>query len=246
MKGPAASRSARDLRLSVIMPVRNEARALIRQKDALRPLLQKGHEVIVVDGESEDESLAIARSFATAVLESPPGRACQMNAGARHATGDILLFLHADVMLPTGVPGDWLPPLAADPVSLWGFFPVRLAPPGRLYRLIAFGINLRARLTHVVSGDQGLWVRRDGFERVGGYAPLPLMEDIELSKRLRKMAPPCPALSPVSVSARRWDQGHPVRLVLRMWALRVAYACGVHPRHLVARYDPGYPREGGS
>lgn len=231
------------LRLSIIMPVRNEAHALVRQESTLLGLRNQGAEVIVVDGGSQDASVRIARRMATSVLRSPPGRARQMNAGARVATGDILVFLHADVLLPPGDIVDWLPTQHLGNLPVWGFFPVRLDSPEWLYRLIAAGINVRARAAGIVSGDQALWVRRDCFETVGGFSDIPLMEDIEFARRLNKRCPPAAARVPVCVSARRWKRGHPVRLVLRMWALRVAYAFGVPPRHLVGHYDRSYPRE---
>ncbi|MHB1544202.1 MAG: TIGR04283 family arsenosugar biosynthesis glycosyltransferase [Gammaproteobacteria bacterium] len=231
------------LRLSIIIPVRNEAHALAIQESTLLALRNRGHEVIVVDGGSLDRSVEIARRFATHVLVTPPGRARQMNAGADVASGAILLFLHADVLLPSGDFTDWLPSPESGGAPIWGCFPVRLDSPKRLYRLIAAGINVRAHATGVVSGDQALWVRRDCFERMGGFAEILLMEDIELSKRLRKQGPPVSCRSPVTVSARRWKQGHPIRLVIRMWILRIAYACGVPPQYLVGFYDRSYPRD---
>ena len=230
-------------RLSIIMPVRNEERALAIQETALAPLCRLGHEVIVVDGGSRDESIQVASRFATRVVMSRPGRAWQMNAGARAASGAILIFLHADTLLPPGDFPLWLLPVDRGPSPVWGFFPVRLDSADPIYRLIETGINLRARLTRIATGDQALWVLREYFEQLGGFAEIPLMEDIEFSRRLRKEAAPTILGARVSVSVRRWILEHPIRLILRMWLLRMAYACGVPPRRLTAFYDRTYPVE---
>ncbi len=229
--------------LSIIVPVRNDAVALAGHASSLAAWRDRECEIIIVDGMSRDDSADVARRCATHLIESRPGRARQMNAGARLARSDWLCFLHADARLPEGSLEWWIEGGALPKRAEWGCFRLRFDSDRLLYRLIAAGINGRARLTGIVSGDQALWVRRECFERMGGFPEIPLMEDIEISKRLRPLGPPLILPGPVLTTTRRFEQVRPVRLVLQMWRLRIAYALGVSPARLVAHYDPDYPRE---
>jgi rSAM/selenodomain-associated transferase 2 len=220
-------------RITFVVPVLNEAAGIVASLEALAPLRARGHEVIVVDGGSEDGTPGLARSRADRVLVAPRGRAQQMNAGARGAAGDALLFLHADVRLPLDADRMVLEALAT---RLWGRFDVRLDSPRALLALVGAMMNLRSRLTGIATGDQALFVRRELFEQLGGYAEIPLMEDIELSSRLRRTGRPACLGARVLASARRWEARGALRIIVLMWRLRLAYFLGADPARLAERY----------
>lgn len=230
---PAATLSS----VAVILPVRNEAAIL---ETALAELLTQHDplEVIVVDGGSRDATRAIAGGFSSRypvrILDAPAGRAAQMNAGAAMASADILLFLHADTRLPPGALRAVRAAVRAG--CIWGRFDVRLDYPSYAYRVIEWFMNWRSALTGVATGDQAIFVRRDVFESLGGYAPIALMEDIELSRRLKRSGAPARLRDRVTVSVRRWERHGIVRTVLRMWALRALYWLGVSPARLARWY----------
>ncbi|MEX0618548.1 MAG: TIGR04283 family arsenosugar biosynthesis glycosyltransferase [Pseudohongiellaceae bacterium] len=221
--------------LSIIIPVLNEAELLQRHLPSLQPLRSTGHQLIVVDGGSHDDSLRIAARQADMAVQTESGRAGQMNHGAGWADGEVLLFLHIDSVLPPGADQLILNALG-DPDRVWGRFDVTFDAPGRVYRSIAALMNWRSRVTGVATGDQGIFVRTEVFRRNGGYADIPLMEDVELSKRLRRLSPPVCVRVPVTVSARRWQQHGLVKTVLLMWWLRLLYFLRIPPRFLVDRY----------
>lgn len=222
-------------RISIIIPVRNEAQALAEHLPALQPLRAAGHELIVVDGGSSDNGALCCDGQVDQLLSSPPGRALQMNAGAALATGDVLLFLHIDTRLPDAA----LQALAqgfARPDILWGRFDVRLSGERRVFRLIEYMMNLRSRVSGVATGDQALFVRTAVFRQLGGFPPIPLMEDVALSKRLRQRAPPLCLRQRVTTSSRRWESHGVGQTVLLMWWLRLLYFVGVTPAKLHAMY----------
>ena len=219
--------------LSVVVPTLDEAEALPASLAAAR---QPGvHEVIVVDGGSRDGTLAVARARADRVLEAPRGRARQMNAGAAAARGDVLLFLHADTRVPAGYARAVARALA-DPAVVGGRFDVRLDAAGLAYRALGRLISLRSRLTRVATGDQAIFVRRAVFERVGGYPLVPLMEDVALSRAMKRVGPIACLRDTVTTSARRWQRHGLARTVVLMWALRAAYYAGVPPARLARVY----------
>jgi len=220
-------------RITFVVPALNEAAGVVAALQALAPLRARGHEVIVVDGGSEDGTAELARPLADRVLTAPRGRALQMNAGARAASGASLVFLHADVRLPEGADRLVLEALAG---RSWGRFDVELDSPRALLALVGAMMNLRSRLTGIATGDQALFVRRDLFEAVGGYAQIPLMEDIELSARLRRSGPAACLRARVRVSARRWEAHGALRTIILMWRLRLAYFLGADPARLAGRY----------
>ena len=191
-------------RISIVVPVLNDAESLGGLRHLLGEAQATGHQVLVVDGGSRDGSRRLAREITPAVIDSERGRALQMTAAAAAANGDLLLFLHADTQLQSGA----LQTLAARHERLgdafWGRFDVRLDGNHWLYRVIETMMNLRSRLTGIATGDQGIFVARALFERVGGFPRIPLMEDVALSKRLRRCAAPVCLKPPVLVSTRRW------------------------------------------
>ncbi len=223
------------MRLSIIMPVLNEGEGLRGAINALRHLRANGHELIVVDGGSTDATFAIADALADQALASPRGRAWQMNAGARAARGDILLFLHADTLLPSGADRQVIDGLTKHG-RVWGRFNVRLAGRHPLLRVIGAAMNLRSRVTGIMTGDQAIFVRRDAFERIGGYPEIALMEDIALSKRLKREGAPLCLKETVLASSRRWREHGMLRTIGMMWRLRLAYFFGADPERLAREY----------
>lgn len=215
-----------------MIPVRNEAGVIGPLLEELRHRFADC-ELIVVDGGSDDDSFAEALPLADAVLIGDPGRAVQMNLGAAVARGDYLLFLHADTR-PLFTPEQLRAMLADAPA--WGFCRVRLSGSQRGLRLVEAGMNLRSRLSSVATGDQMLFVSRALFRETGGFAGIPLMEDIELCKRLRRIRRPAALRGLVCTSSRRWERQGVLRTVLVMWWLRLLYVCRVSPATLRRLY----------
>jgi rSAM/selenodomain-associated transferase 2 len=220
--------------LSIVIPVLDEAAGILGTLRALAPLRVRGHEVIVVDGGSTDGTPALAASGADLVIESPRGRALQMNAGAARARGDVLLFLHADTLLPEGADRCVLQALAGG--RRWGRFDVRIAGRSPWLMLIAALMNLRSRLSSIATGDQALFVERRLFDQLGGFAPMPLMEDVEFSRRLRSTGRPSCLRERVLTSGRRWETRGVWRTVFLMWRLRWRYWRGEAPEVLARAY----------
>ncbi len=218
-----------------MVPALDEAGTLECTLGALVPLRGAGHEVIVVDGGSADGTPERAVPLADRVLTAPRGRALQMNAGAHAAAGDVLLFLHADTRLPEDAA--YRVDEALEQHRSWGRFDVRLSGPAWPLRVVERAMNLRSCLTGVATGDQAIFVRRDVFEAVGGFPRIPLMEDVALSRLLKRQAgrPAC-VRSPVVTSSRRWERDGVLRTILLMWRLRLAYFLGADPACLAARY----------
>jgi rSAM/selenodomain-associated transferase 2 len=222
-------------RLSIIIPVLDEAERIAAALAALAPFRRNGAEVIVVDGGSRDGTADIARPLADAVVTAPRGRATQMNAGAAGAQGDVLLFLHADTRLPDGADRLIHDGLARTGRA-WGRFDIAIAGRRAVLPAVACAMNLRSRLTGIATGDQAMFVTRAAFAQVGGFADIALMEDIELSRRLKRVSPPLALRARVTTSGRRWEQHGVVRTILLMWRLRLAYFLGAEPAVLARRY----------
>ena len=223
-------------RISVIVPALDEAAEIGATLASLRPLRARGHEVVVVDGGSTDGTPEIAAPLADRVVKAEPGRASQQNAGAEAARGGVLLFLHADTRLPEGADALVLGGLARSGRG-WGRFDVRLAP-GRhpLLKVIAFNQGLRSRLSGIATGDQAIFVCRDWFRRAGGFPLIPLMEDVALSRALKRLGPPLCLREKVTTSSRRWERRGVVRTMVLMWRLRFEYWRGADPAVLAERY----------
>lgn len=220
--------------LCIVMPVLNEGCTLAARLKALLPLRKRGVELFVVDGGSTDTTWAIACSLADHVLLAPRGRASQMNAGAKDATTDALLFLHADTQLPDGA--DLLIAHALRAGHHWGRFDVRIDGAHAALHLVARLMNLRSRLTGIATGDQAIFVRRTVFESLGGFSDLPLMEDVELSTRLRRHSAPACIQTPVITSGRRWEAHGVWRTIALMWWLRAACFFGASTAALARWY----------
>lgn len=216
------------------MPVLNETEVIRSSLEQLQSLRDSGHRIVLVDGGSEDDTVARCRHLVDEVRESAVGRALQMNEGARGQSGDVLLFLHADTVLPA----DAEAALEAFYGSArdWGRFDVRLSGRRPALRMIERMICWRSRLTGIATGDQAMFVRRQTLVSVGGFPEIPLMEDVELSKRLRQRSRPYCISSPVVTSSRRWEQHGVWRTVLLMWRLRFDYWRGTPPEELMKRY----------
>jgi len=221
------------MKISVIIPVLNEEKTIA---SALRALLQLSpHEIIVVDGGSGDRTVEICRSLSIKILSWERGRARQMNFGARRATGDVLLFLHADTRLPKTAFADIATALG-DPRCLGGRFDVELEGSHPMLKIVGALINYRSRATKIGTGDQAIFVRREAFERIGGYPDIPLMEDVALCRALKRLGGVACLRSRVMTSARRWESDGVWRTILRMWTLKILYLAGVSPARLKQFY----------
>ena len=220
--------------LCVVLPVLDEAPTLAERLRALQGLRSRGARVVVVDGGSQDETLAIAREHADLALLAPRGRASQMNAGAAACPADVLLFLHADTVLPDSA--DVLVRRATLGPFAWGRFDVRIASPRLLLKLVGALMNLRSRWSGIATGDQAIFVRHDLFQRIGGFPDLPLMEDIAICRLLRQHGRPACLRERVTTSARRWERHGVWRTIFLMWRLRAAFYFGADPRDLAIQY----------
>ena len=229
------------MRLSIIVPVHDEAAVIASSLDALVPLRADGHEVLVVDGGSTDATVDLARARADRVIVAPRGRAAQMNAGAAQARGDVFVFLHADTQLPDGASAAIERALAGG--TRWGRFDVTLRGRSRWLRPVAALMNARSRATGIATGDQAMFVDRAAFARAGGFPAIPLMEDVALSKTLKRTAgaPAC-LRQRVVTSGRRWDEHGALRTIATMWRLRFDYWRGVDAAALAARYRRPAPQ----
>ncbi len=227
-------------RLSIIVPALEEAAGIAACLARLQPLRGRGAQVVVADGGSSDGTVAVAAPLADLVLVAPRGRAAQMNAGAAAATGDTLLFLHADTRLPEDADRLVLEGLAATGRE-WGRFDVAIEGRSPLLRAVAAGMNARSRLTGIATGDQAIFARRAAFEAAGRYPAIALMEDIALSKALKRRGRPLCLRGRVVTSGRRWERHGTLATIVLMWRLRLAYFLGADPSRLAERYGSGRP-----
>ncbi|MFY9511276.1 MAG: TIGR04283 family arsenosugar biosynthesis glycosyltransferase [Rubrivivax sp.] len=220
--------------LSIVMPALNEAGGIEATLAALQPLRARGVEIVLADGASTDGMAHLAAPWVDAVATSARGRAVQMNAGAALARAEALLFLHADTRLPPLADVLVLQALAGG--ADWGRFDVRIAGRPWMLRVVAALMNLRSRLSGIATGDQAIFVTRAAFDRVGGFPVQPLMEDIELSRRLKRLSRPACLSARVCTSGRRWEQRGVWRTIVLMWRLRWRYWRGESAARLAEAY----------
>lgn len=220
--------------LSIVIPVLNEGAVLNNQLSHLQQQLSDSSrvEIIISDGGSQDNSLAIARAFDCRVVSGPAGRARQLNHGASVAIHPWILFLHADTRLPAGFHSQVLA------TNQWGFFKLRLSGSRLVFRLLEFMISWRSSFSGISTGDQAQFFRREFFNHTGGYPDIPLMEDVAISKRAKQLAKPDVIESPVITSSRRWEQNGVLKTIILMWWLRFAYWSGVSAHRLHRLYYP--------
>jgi rSAM/selenodomain-associated transferase 2 len=221
--------------ISVILPSLNEADGIVEMLQTLQEMRGRGLEIIVVDGGSIDNTVALCRPLADRIIIAATGRAQQMQAGAALAHGSVLWFLHADSRAPREADRAIATALGVGNHH-WGRFDVRFLRAGLLLSVVATLMNLRSRLTGIATGDQGIFVTRELFERVNGYPQIPLMEDIALSRRLKQHSRPACLNDKLITSARRWQTQGTLRTILVMWSLRLAYFLGVSPARLAQFY----------
>jgi rSAM/selenodomain-associated transferase 2 len=223
------------MKISFIVPALDEAAALGPNLQVLQPARRRGHEIILVDGGSSDRTIEIASPLVDRVLSSGRGRALQMNTGAAVASGKVLTFVHADTRLPERAETAIETVMRAG--RPWGRFDVRLSGKHPVLRVIERLMNLRSSLQGIATGDQAMFVRRDLFEGLGGFPAQPLMEDLALSKALRRHARPACLRPPAVTSSRRWEENGVLRTIVLMWWLRTRYALGTPAEHLARIYD---------
>lgn len=223
-------------RLSVVLPALNEAATIGEALSRMPAIHVCGLERIVADGGSLDDTASIAAAQGARVVRAPRGRALQMNAGAQVATGDVLLFLHADTQLPPDAFALIDQAIAAG--AQWGRFDVRIEGRHPLLAVVAAMMNLRSRLTGIATGDQAIFCTRALFDALDGYAPIALMEDIDFSTRARARSRPACLRARVITSGRRWERQGVLRTIVLMWRLRLRYFFGADPGDLARDYRP--------
>ncbi len=231
------------MKLSIVMPVLNEAGSIEDALRALAPLRRRSVEVVVADGGSSDATVALARPLADIVIAAPRGRGTQMNAGAAASGGEVLLFLHADTRLPPQADAlirDGFARSGCRSGRFWGRFDIRIAGAHPLFSIIAAAMNIRSRITGIATGDQAIFMSRAAFGR--GFPDIALMEDIAMTKRLKRSGPPLCIAAPAVTSGRRWEKHGVMRTIVLMGWLRLAYFLGANPTWLARCY--GYvPRQ---
>lgn len=223
--------------LTIIVPVLDEAAGIAACLAPMQAMRARGAQVLVVDGGSSDDTRAISAPLADRVIDSPRGRARQMNAGAESARGELLVFVHADTILPERADAAIEQALAGG--ASWGRFDVAIDGADPMLRMVAAMMNARSRWTGIATGDQAIFARRDAFRAAGGFPAIPLMEDVALCKRLKRASRPASLRERVVTSARRWERQGTLRTIFLMWRLRMAYALGADPGRLARRYDIG-------
>ncbi len=223
-----------ETKISIIIPVINEAPSIVTFLKSLQQYRNKGHEVILIDGGSHDKTLQLSHNYVDQTITSMPGRAAQMNLGAQHAKNTILLFLHSDTYLPKSADTIIIHALTTD--YMWGRFNVKLSSTRFIFRIIATLINLRSNITKVATGDQAIFLYKNIFNRINGYPDIVLMEDIALSKKLRKKYSCACLTDKVITSSRRWEKNGIYRTIILMWYIRALYYFGVCPKQLSKLY----------
>jgi len=218
------------MRIAIVIPTLNEGASIKDTLSSLQTWRQRGHQIILVDGGSSDATLSNAEHFVDLSLQSPKGRALQMNMGAEHADADVLLFLHADTRLKQGSDQLIIDSMSKD--KLWGRFNVSFSSDRLIFKVIAYFMNLRSCITSIATGDQAIFVEKQLFDQVGRFPAQPLMEDVQLSILLKGHCRALCLKETVITSSRRWQQQGVVKTILQMWLLRSAYFIGVPAERL--------------
>ncbi len=221
--------------VSIIVPVLNESASIEKTLTYLKPALQHGHELIIVDGGSSDDTLEKCKQYTDRIFSSPKGRAMQMNLGANRASNNILVFLHADTQVPQNFTECIVNSLMSKQYY-WGFFKVKLSGKHLVLKLISYFMNLRSCLSGIATGDQAIFISKTLFETINGFKEIPLMEDIELSRLLKKHSRPCCINSCVTTSSRKWENEGVLKTVYLMWKIRLLYFFGMSSDKLVKIY----------
>jgi rSAM/selenodomain-associated transferase 2 len=225
------------MKLSIVIPVLNEAYGIESFLTSLQPLRRPGHEIIVADGGSNDDTAQRAEPLVNLIVQSPLGRANQMNAGAAAAHGEIIFFLHADSQLPDDC-ADLIFNELKTSGKRWGRFNIKLSGDRSMFRVVEWFMNTRSRWTGISTGDQGLFLERSLFDSIGGFPVIPLMEDIAICKRLKQSGPPLCLAETIITSSRRWEKLGVWRTIWLMWRLRFAFWRGADPAKLARIYYP--------
>ena len=223
------------MKISIVIPTLNEAKDIQKTLALLQPLRERGHEIIISDGGSTDNTTKLAASLADKIISSAKSRASQMNTGAKKASGDILWFLHADTFIPENsdiIIRNHL----QNSNKVWGRFNIRLSGQHFLFRIIERMVNLRSKLTGIATGDQGIFIRQEYFKKLNGFSEIPLMEDIEISTRLKSFSSPICLTQKLITSSRRWEKHGILKTVFLMWQLRLAYFMGTSANKLARKY----------
>lgn len=230
------------LKLSIIIPCLNEAKNIVETLNHLQGLRQRGHEIILSDGGSIDDTIKLSQPLVDHCINAAAGRALQMNSGAKIASGDILFFLHADTLAPETIDRlilNAIHNMGSIKQTSWGFFNIQLNNTRWPFRIIEWFINQRSCISHIATGDQGIFIHKKLFTEIFGFSEIPLMEDIELCKRLKKISQPiCIKNNTLITSSRRWEKHGIIRTVLLMWKLRLAYFLGFNASSLAKAYIP--------
>lgn len=221
--------------LSIIVPVLNEARTITHTLNALKPFRQRGVEVIVVDGGSDDDTAQLAQPLADRVMRGPRGRAAQMNEGAKVASGFIFLFLPSGTTLPADADTQVMVGRGRD-TSVWGRFDMRLVGEHAFLPIAARILNWRSRMSGIAAHEQAIFVQRETFFRIGGFTDIPVMDDVDISKRLKAISPPICVASRVTVRAKRFDREGFWTTLRMMWLMRFRYRMGMKPDEILKRY----------
>ncbi|MDH5473284.1 MAG: TIGR04283 family arsenosugar biosynthesis glycosyltransferase [Gammaproteobacteria bacterium] len=224
------------MKISIIIPCFNEEKSILDTLMPLQSMREHGHEVIISDGGSTDNTCQLALPYVDVLVSSPKGRAQQMNTGALQANGDVFWFLHADTVAPENA-DQYINHVIKYNHHIWGRFNVHLSGNRFQFRIIELLMNLRSCLTGIATGDQGIFVLRTYFKELNGYKTIPLMEDIEISMRLKRIRKPACIKHKIITSSRRWEKHGIARTIFLMWKLRLAFYFGVSVEKLASQYQ---------
>jgi len=224
-----------NVKLSIVIPTLNESDQIELCLNKLQSLRNRGHEIIVVDGGSNDNTVSLASPLSDRIIQSEKSRSIQMNTGAAAASGHCILFLHVDTVLPEDVPG--LFSRIKDIENVWGRFDIRLSGRARLFRIVEKCMNIRSRLTGIATGDQVIFVGKELFNKVNGFPEIALMEDIAISRLLINYSKPVCLSEKVVSSSRRWEKNGIMKTIIKMWILRLLYYFQYNTNKLAKHYQ---------